>query len=161
MLDIVRPQRDPLSGNTGLAAAIHSVRQSYGLPQPALAEIEAACRKGDPALVAGWLSEVRAVAAERLLDNTADDRPVPPSLILPIDQAEELFSAAAGEQAQRFLTLLAGLITWINAAEVGLIVTATIRTDRYEAMQTHSTLDGIGTVLFNELKPMPPPSSLR
>ena len=33
---------------------------------------------------------------------------------------------------------------------------ATIRTDRYEVMQNHSALDGINTVLFNDLKPMPP-----
>ena len=36
------------------------------------------------------------------------------------------------------------------------MVAATIRTDRYEAMQNHPALDGIGTVLFNELKPMAP-----
>ena len=33
---------------------------------------------------------------------------------------------------------------------------ATIRTDRYELMQNHPALDGVGAVLFNELKPMPP-----
>jgi hypothetical protein len=71
-LDIVRPRRDPLSGDTGLPAAIRSVRQSFDLSQPALGETEAACHEGDPALVAGWLSEVRATAAEGVLDTTAE-----------------------------------------------------------------------------------------
>ena len=36
------------------------------------------------------------------------------------------------------------------------MVAATIRTDRYEVMQNHPALDGLDTVLFDELKPMPP-----
>ena len=66
------------------------------------------------------------------------------------------FPPTPGAQAEQFLTLIAELIGRINATEVGLIVAATIRTDRYELMQNHPALDGIGTVLFNELKPMPP-----
>ena len=76
--------------------------------------------------------------------------------MLPLDQAEELFSADAGPQAEQFLTLLAEVVSRINASEVGLIVAATIRTDRYEVMQNHPALNGIGTALFDELKPMPP-----
>ncbi len=79
-----------------------------------------------------------------------------PTLVLPLDQAEELFSADAGEQAEQFLALIADLLPKINTAETGLIVAATIRTDRYEVMQNHPALGRIGTVLFNELKPMPP-----
>ena len=51
--------------------------------------------------------------------------------------------------------MLAAVLRRINADELRLIVAATIRTDRYEAMQNHSALDGIGTALFNELKTMP------
>ena len=58
-------------------------------------------------------------------------------------------------KAEKFLRLLAGLIRQINATEVGLIVAATIRTDRYEVMQNSSALKGIDTVLFDELKPVP------
>ena len=121
------------------------------------------------------------MAADRLADaragsRTAADRPVAtgqqhhpatgqpsdagqedtaPTLVLPVEQAEELFSAEAGPQAEQFLTLLDDLVGRINATETGLIVAATIRTDRYEAMQNHAALDGLGTALFNELKPMP------
>ena len=75
---------------------------------------------------------------------------------MPLDQAEKLFSADAGAQAEQFLTLLSEVISRINAAEVGFIVAATIRTDRYEVMQNHPALNGIGTALFDELKTMPP-----
>src|SRR6185312_1875248 len=71
-------------------------------------------------------------------------------------QAEELFSADAGAQAEQFLALLEALLGRINATEVGLIVAATIRTDRYELMQNHPALDGLGSVLFDALTPMPP-----
>ena len=79
-----------------------------------------------------------------------------PTLVLPLDQAEELFSADAGPEAEQFLVLIADLMRRLNTgSKVGLIVAATIRTDRYEAMQNHPALDGIGTELFSELKPMP------
>jgi hypothetical protein len=77
-----------------------------------------------------------------------------------LDQAEELFSAetvstAAAQEAERFLELLAAVIGRINADEVRLLVAASIRSDRYGAMQNHPALDGLGAVLFNDLKTMP------
>ena len=77
-------------------------------------------------------------------------------MVLPLDQAEELFSTDAGPQADRFLALLATLLGRMNASDVGMVVVATIRTDRYEAMQGHPALDGVGSVLFDALGPMPP-----
>jgi hypothetical protein len=77
-------------------------------------------------------------------------------LVLPLDPSEELFTADAGPEAEHFLALLADLVGRINATEVGLIVAATVRTDRYEVMHNHPALGGINSVLFNELKPMPP-----
>jgi hypothetical protein len=43
---------------------------------------------------------------------------------------------------------------------VGLILAATIRSDRYEAMQKHPALAEVNTVLFDELKAMPRPELL-
>ena len=153
VLGILRPQRNALTGDHGLAAAIDSARQAMKLGGAPLGEIKTACQH-DPDRVHELLVGLRAAAAERLTD-AGQDGPAP-TLVLPLDQAEELFSADAGAQAEQFLTLIAELIGRINATEVGLIVAATIRTDRYELMQNHPALDGIGTVLFNELTPMPP-----
>jgi WD40 repeat protein len=154
LLDIVRPERDALAGASGLAAAISSARRSVGLSEPSLGEIKAAVSAGDAAKTADWLAELRASAARLLLIEAGDA--AAPTVVLPLDQAEELFSADAGETAATFLSLVASLVNRLNTSEAGLIVTATIRTDRYEVMQTHPSLAGVGTVLFDELKPMPP-----
>src|SRR6185312_12300116 len=67
LLDIVRPERNVLSGDSGLAQAITKTRSSFGLTQPSLGEIKAACSNGDVAAVAGWLVEIRDEAAARLV----------------------------------------------------------------------------------------------
>ncbi|MGO9925219.1 MAG: WD40 repeat domain-containing protein, partial [Mycobacterium sp.] len=181
VLGLVRPEHNSLTGDHGLAAAIHSARVSLGLSSPPLGDIKSAC-VDDPDWVCELLVELRTAAAKRLAEiepdetirlnsrpqdgpapesgageppSEADDAAMAPTLVLPLDQAEELFSADAGPQAGRFLTLIARLLDRINADELGMIVVATIRTDRFEAMQNHPALDGIGTELFDELKPMP------
>ena len=153
VLGIVRPHRAALTGDRGLAAAIHAARQALRCGGAPLGEIKNACLH-DPDRVVELLVGLRAAAGKRLADAGQDGSA--PTLVLPLDQAEELFSADAGPEAGQFLTLIAELISRINAAEVGLVVAATIRTDRYEMMQNHPTLDGLDTVLFDELKPMPP-----
>lgn len=155
VLDIVRPERSAVTGQSGLAAAICAGRRTFGLTMPSLGEIKAACSSGDVDRVSLWLNEIREQAAGRLLDGD-QDAPAAPTLVLPLDQAEELFSADAGEQADVLLRLLGGVGRRLNNAQAGLVVAATIRTDRYEMMQTHPALADVGTVLFDELKPMPP-----
>jgi hypothetical protein len=183
VLGIVRPERNAITGSYGFAAAIHSARQTLKLPgTPPLGEIKRACREGEAERVYELLMEVRAAAIKRLAD-TAESRVPPPTgaaddvaslepsidrsqgpsgptLVLPLDQAEELFwaeavSTAAAQEAERFLELLAAVIALINTNEARLLVAATIRADRYEALQNHPALEGIGTVLFNDLKTMP------
>jgi WD40 repeat protein len=160
VLGIVRPERNALTGKHGLAAAIDAGRQALGLPGAPLGDIKKACLADDRDWIYELLVQVRAAAAQQLAEIDQDgDATVQeasaPTLVLGLDQAEELFSADAGEQAEQFLTLLAELLGRINATELGLVVAATIRTDRFEVMQNHPALDGIGTVLFDELKPMP------
>lgn len=157
LMDIVRPERNALVGTSGLAAALAATRQAFGMSQTSLGDIKRGCADGDVAAVAGWLTEIRRAAARRLLERGDDGATASaPTLVLPLDQAEELFAADAGEPATDFLRLLAGVIDTLNAEDLGIVVAATIRTDRYELMQTHPSLAGLGTVLFDELKPMPP-----
>jgi hypothetical protein len=153
VLGIVRPERNTLTGAHGLAVAIDTARQALRLAGAPLGEIRSACLN-DPNRVVELLRKLRASAATRLA--AAGHRGPAPTLVLPLDQAEELFSADAGPEAEQFLVLIADLMRRLNTgSEVGLIVVATIRTDRYEAMQNHSALDGTGTELFSVLKPMP------
>ncbi len=107
-------------------------------------------------------------AAEAVAEDSAADAEQgsrAPTLVLPLDQAEELFAvrdpaqpadgSAPGTEAELFLAVLVKLFATINATETGLVVAATIRTDRYEKMQNHPAIRGIGKVV-DELTPMPP-----
>jgi WD40 repeat protein len=153
VFDILRPERRALSGKTGFANTVYLTRRRLGLEQPTLGEIKAACST-DPARVRELLAECRHVAAARIPG--ADTDLAPPTVVLAIDQAEELFSADAGPEAAAFLQLIAQLADPDAGVGLGLIVSATIRTDRYEPMQTAASLTKLRTRLFGELKPMPP-----
>lgn len=153
VLGIVRPGRgEALTGDTGLAKAIFETRNRLGITGPSLGEIKSHWIT-DPVKVRELLLACQQNHYEITHDSTAK-----PALILPLDQAEELFSAEAGAEAVMLLALIRDLLA--PAAEsspaLRLIVAATIRTDRYEAMQTAEELSGVETVLFNDLKPMRP-----
>ena len=64
----------------------------------------------------------------------------PPTLILSIDQAEELFLAEAQDEAQPFLALLRDLLTDDAPA---IIAVFTIRSDNYERLQLAKELEGV------------------
>jgi hypothetical protein len=153
-LSIVRPERAVLTGEFGLAQAIHRLRTGLGLRAPLLGEIKSACHSEHVEQVLGWLEEGRQAARDRLLD-VAEGQPVP-TLVLPVDQAEELFNADAGPEAPRFLELLASLVRHEAGVTPAMIVAVTIRADRYEPLQMAPELAGVETALFDQLKPMPP-----
>ena len=140
-LDIVRPERAVLTGELGLADAIYRLRTGLGLPTPLLGEIKNACLASDMELLRAWLTEARQAARARLLEVPAD-QPAP-TLVLPLDQGEELFNADAGPQAPEFLQILAGLLRReAGVTPPGLIVAVTIRADRYEPLQTAQSWPG-------------------
>ena len=153
LLDILRPGRHALTGDTGLAHAICAGRRRLGLNEPALGDIEAACTT-DPAAVRMLLAECRQAAAQGMPD-AGPDAPLP-TLVLPLDQAEELFTADAGTEAAAFLRLIAELAQPdADGHRLGLIVAGTIRTDRYEVMQKAPELTELTSEVFDDLKPMP------
>ncbi|MEU8898081.1 TIR domain-containing protein [Nocardia sp. NPDC048505] len=146
VLDIVRPERAALTGAHGLAAAIHGTRTRLGLDGPSLGEIKAALPRR-VGFIRELLRDITDAAHQRLVDS-AD---APPSLVLPIDQAEEMFGADAGVEGDHLLELLAHLVT----GEVPVLVCLTIRTDRYEPFQTAPQLADLETLVFDQLKPLP------
>ncbi len=119
-----------------------------------LGEIKNACHPEHVERLRGWLEEARQVARARLLDVPAE-QPAP-TLVLPVDQAEELFNADAGPEAPRFLELLAALVQHEAGVTPAMIVAVTIRADRYEPLQIAPELAGVHSAVFDELKPMPP-----
>ncbi|WP_067837500.1 TIR domain-containing protein [Nocardia lijiangensis] len=148
VLNIVRPERAAVTGSLGLAAAIHELRTRLGFPGPGLGAVKKACTS-DIGQVVVWLRETQDAATARLM---AGEGAAPPTLVLPVDQAEELFTAEAGGEAERFLSATSQLLL----RELDLIVALTIRADRYEPLQTAPALAALSSVIFDELKPLSP-----
>ena len=142
-LPIVRPERAVLTGDLGLAKAIHQLRTDLGFRGPVPGEIKNACHREHVEQLWGWLEEARQEARARLLDVPAEQRP--PTLVLPVDQAEELFNADAGPEAARFLELLAALVQHETGVTRAMVAAVTIRADRYEPLQTAPQLAGVHT----------------
>src|SRR6478672_3909901 len=153
-LAIVRPERAVLTGELGFAHSIHQLRRDLGFAQPMLGEIKSACHPEHVERLRGWLEEARQVARDRLLDVPAEQ--AAPTLVLPVDQAEELFNADAGPEAPRFLTLLTSLVEHEAGVTPPMIVAVTIRADRYEPLQSAPELDPVHLLVFPNLKPLPP-----
>lgn len=148
VLDLVRPGRDEaLTGEQGLAKSIHAMRTRLGLTAPSLGEIKAT-----------WIRDADKTRSLLLeCQQRCGDSQAAPALVLPVDQAEELFSSEAGPEARALLGLGRDLLTPAatpGVEDLRLIVAVTIRTDRYEVMQTAEELSGVDTLLFNDLKPM-------
>ena len=148
VLPIVRPELDVLRGANGLARSLYSARVAKDLPQPPLADIEAACA-GATEKVRCLLLELQAKAQSQFLGLGENESA--PTIVLPLDQAEELLSPEGMEPAERFLQLTGELTGGLD-----MIVAATIRSDRFSGLQTHPQLKQTGIELFGELRPMPP-----
>lgn len=146
-MDIVRPQQNPLTGAHGLAHSMHTLRGRLGLSKPSLGAIKSGI--GDSAQVLAWLAEAQQAAMARFID---DAPPTPPTLVLPLDQAEELFGTDAGDEALVFLDIMADLL---RDSELRIIVVSTVRSDRYEPFQTAPQLVGLQAHVFDDLKPLP------
>lgn len=151
VLGTMRPRTAPLTGPEGLAASIYDARCRMGLAEPSLGEIAAAI-PDRPDMVRDWLRDLETAMRQRL--HGTDDHGAPPTLILPIDQAEELFGTESGPESARLLELLPALTQGSEDAP-RLIVVLTIRTDRYERYQIEKRLGDVRTFVFDELKPMP------
>lgn len=117
VLPVVRPERAALHGPRGLH---HSIVAALGR-QVALASATD---------IAEALAEIRLHAVARLLDSDNAGSEKPPTIILPIDQCEELFDAANKERST-FLTL----VDEVMALDGNLLAVVTIRTDSFEPLQ--------------------------
>jgi hypothetical protein len=152
VIDIVRPHRAVLTGDSGLARAIGGTRAQLGLNDLSLGEIKEACAAGADG-IARLLREIQdAAAASR---SYLADPGTPPTVVLPLDQADELLCGDARAQAEPFFALLRDLLATMNGTDPNFIVAATIRSDRFEALQTRPELADVGIKVFDDIKPMP------
>lgn len=137
VLPVIRPGRAALTGNQGLAAAVAL--------DPTLLD--------GPNHLADAIANLRLKATERirrLADDVHESYPAkPPTVVIALDQAEELFSAENTEAA-RTIELLAAVVR----ADAETIVVATIRADAFTKLQEDPRLAEISLLPFS-LSPIP------
>lgn len=153
-LEVIRPERAVLTGDHGLANAICEVRKRVGLDGPELGDIRRACTPGNAEQLQGWLEEARQAAKTRLV--APDPQQAAPTLVLPLDQAEELFQITSTSEADPFLSIVADLLRCRDGVVPTLLLVVTIRADSYEPLHSAPQLAGVGSRSFNDLKEMPP-----
>ena len=156
-LEALRPENSPLFGERGLAQAISGANRHFRIAPVNPGEVKAALKEGAERCAA-LLRNIQSAARARLVA-LPDDAPLP-TLVLPVDQAEELFNADATPEARAFLGLIgtvlrSALAGSLSERRVPLIVAFTIHSDRYEPLQTATEFAGLKTVVFDALKPMP------
>jgi hypothetical protein len=130
LLPILRPERAALTGPTGLVRALGL---SGALTPKSIAARFAALRAPIVDRLARFATAGRQAYAAR-----------PPTLILPIDQGEELFAAEQTEAGAVFSGLAAAF-----AAEDNLLAIVTIRSDSFAALQAERTLAAIPRLPFD------------
>ena len=158
-LPVLRPERAAISGEAGLVAGLEQALKAAGLAR-SRAKVRAAVDQGAVG-VAALLAELVEAQARRLQPEALDasaaapesvaTAPKPPTLVLPIDQAEELFATNERDEGAALLDLLSALAQHDAPA---LILMFTIRSDQYERLQTAPALAGLRQHTLS-LAPMP------
>ncbi|MDD3354628.1 TIR domain-containing protein [Zoogloea sp.] len=140
ILPTVRPGRAALTGASGL---YHSLGVSAPLYAPNIPDCVAA---------------LRAPALEHLRVHASHPESGPetlaPTIVLPIDQAEELF-VAGDQEASAAIEIIAELVK----ADSNLLLLLTIRSDSFELLQEDTRLVGIPRLPFD--LPRLPPAALK
>lgn len=147
VLPIIRPERAAISGETGLLRSLEGAFQAAKVPV-SRADLRVAIEAGAE-ILRPFLQTLAAHVAVPTIDSTV--RGQPPTLVLAIDQGEELFIAEGQEEAERLLQLLRELSADDTPA---LVVLFTIRSDNYERLQLARSLEGLRQVTLS-LPPMP------
>jgi formylglycine-generating enzyme required for sulfatase activity len=138
VLPIVRPERAALSGGNGLAVALAKAAEKRGLTITR-AQIRDAIKQG--------VDKTREIL--RALGSREEERP--PTLIVAVDQAEELFRADGVDESGQFLSLLRDLV---SQDDPSLAVIFSIRTDAYDALERAKPIQGLRQHTY-PLQPMP------
>ena len=145
-LPVIRPETAVISGNSGLAVALAAAFERLGDQRPP-----------------GRIKEVLAQGVDgfgRLLDELSDvakrrfvgiDQPRPdPTIVLCVDQAEELFNADGAAEAATFIALVTGVLAPSGTAPARRILAiVTMRSDRYELLQAEPRLPAVKRELFD------------
>jgi hypothetical protein len=144
VLPIIRPERAALTGEHGFAAMLEAALKARNMTRNR-ADIRDAVKSGADA-VAAILGDLA-----RPLDAGDADAAEPPTLVIAVDQAEELLSADNAE-ASAFLTLLAQLGRRDDPA---VMVLFTVRSDSFDQLQSRPELASTQPHHLIDLPPVP------
>lgn len=151
-LPVIRPERSVLNGTSGLVASLDKAFRELGAPKA-----RAGLRQSLETC-AGFerlLAEIQSLHYSRLGDHTGA-----PTILICVDQGEELFNPEGKEEAERLLSFLAQILAPAETGNIASIdrrlralAIIAIRTDSYELLQTAPELSGMTPQLFS-LPPM-------
>jgi hypothetical protein len=151
-LPVVRPERNVITGPTGLVVSLAETFRRLDQKKNRRDLQETLFQ---PDGLGSLLKELLALAEKRLPDDLST-----PTIVLSIDQGEELFSADGRKEADQFLSWLAVVLssgTSTARAPTGdhcrIIAAIAIRSDSYELLQTASVLSAVRHNPFN-LRPL-------
>jgi hypothetical protein len=142
-LPVVRPARSAITGVSGFVAALAAACAEKGMTTTR-AQLRDAAEQGADAL-RPCLRELATRAG------SASAAPKPPTLIIAVDQAEELFRAEGAQESEALLTLLRDLVQIDDPAVIALFA---IRSDSYDALEHAKPLEALSQKAF-PLLPMP------
>jgi len=145
VLPIIRPERAALSGEHGFAAMFEAALKARGITRNR-ADIRAAVTAG-----AAAVRPLLATLAVPLDSGDGAAPATPPTLVIAVDQAEELLGADTAE-AGPFLTLLADLA---RSDDPAVLVIFTVRSDSFESLQSRPELAGTQPHHLVDLPPVP------
>ncbi len=141
VLPIIRPERAAISGGNGLIAALAVAAEKRGLGVTR-AQVQDAVIQG---------CEQTRVILRALVNDRIVDGERPPTLVVAVDQAEELFRPEGLAEGEPFLALLRDLVSRDDPA---VAVLFSIRTDSYDALERTRSLEGLRQHTY-ALLPMP------
>ncbi len=139
----IRPGRAALTGEAGLIEALAAAFSERGR-----ANLRSAVQAGAAGLRPLLAERVRSALASRV---AGDESERPPSVLITVDQAEELFRDEGREEADALLKMLADLASGDDSR---MIVVFAIRSDAYDALEQAKPLEGLRQVT-QPLLPLP------
>jgi WD40 repeat protein len=148
-LPVIRPESAVITGKNGLIASLEKAYLSFKQPKNR-ADIKKSLES--TADFQDTLYELQKFAVARLSESNS----IPPMLILPIDQAEELYNIDGQQEVGKFIALITHLFEITGESDKQatdkrprLFVIITIRSDSYPRFQNDNKLNIIKPYLFS------------
>jgi hypothetical protein len=147
-LATLRPERAVISGTFGLVDALYRIMneapfaeklQKQDLPR-SRADIEEFVTTNDD----GFLKILAALRQAGHMPGLSGEATPPPTIVIPIDQGEELFNEEGRAEAKRFIDILSKTL----AADRSVLALLTMRTDSFPQVQNDTVLAALPKDIF-------------